>query len=135
VDVDDVASRPPIGSKLRRMRKSLNLGAVEAAERAGFSPGFLSAIELSKANTSVATLPRLAAACGTTVLEFFDLPNKFRRLIHPSEGKVLRTDSCVDIELLSVGTRILERMLFWAASLGLEATAGIGPPAKNSPTC
>jgi transcriptional regulator with XRE-family HTH domain len=128
VDVDDVASRRPIGSKLRRMRKSLNLGVVEAAERAGISPGFLSAIELSKANTSVAALHRLAAAYGTTVLEFFNLPNKFRRLMHPSEGKVLRTDSCVDIELLSVGTRMLERMLFrlppWAGSDGGNWHAG-----------
>jgi DNA-binding transcriptional MerR regulator len=40
VDVDDVASRRPIGSKLRRMRKSLDLDVVEAAERAGISPGF-----------------------------------------------------------------------------------------------
>src|SRR5215468_122531 len=58
-------SRPPapaqaaradrdLGSKLRKMRKSLNLGVVEAAKRAGISSGFLSAIELSKANASVA---------------------------------------------------------------------------------
>ena len=111
-DADDPASRPVIGSKLRKMRKSLNLGVVEAAEQAGISSGFLSAIELSKANASVATLHRLAAAYGTTVLEFFDLPDKSQRLIHAGEGRVLRTESGVDIELLSVGTKMLEPMLF-----------------------
>jgi DNA-binding transcriptional MerR regulator len=116
-------SRPPapaqaaradrdLGSKLRKMRKSLNLGVVEAVKRAGISSGFLSAIELSKANASVATLHRLAAAYGTTVLEFFDLPNKSARLIRPGESRVLRTESGVNIELLSIGTKMLEPMLF-----------------------
>jgi quercetin dioxygenase-like cupin family protein len=94
------------------MRKSLDLGIVEAARRAGVSAGFLSAIELSKANASVATLHRLASAYGTTVLEFFDLPNNSRRLIRPGQSRVLRTDSGVNIELLSIGTKMLEPMLF-----------------------
>ena len=57
------------------MRKSLSLGIAEASNRAGISLGFLSAIELSKANASVATLHRLAATYNSTVLEFFDLPD------------------------------------------------------------
>ncbi|MBV8843405.1 MAG: MerR family transcriptional regulator [Bryobacterales bacterium] len=101
-----------IGSKLRNMRKILNLGVVEAAGRAGISPGFLSAIESSKANPSVATLHRLAAAYNTTVLEFFDLPNRPQRVVRPGEARVLRTESGVDIELLSLGTKMLEPMLF-----------------------
>jgi DNA-binding transcriptional MerR regulator/quercetin dioxygenase-like cupin family protein len=104
--------QPDIGSKLRKMRKSLNLGIVEAAKQAGISPGFLSAIETSKANASVATLHRLAASYNTTVLEFFDLPTGARRLVRPGERRVLRTDSGVDIELLSIGTKMLEPMLF-----------------------
>jgi DNA-binding transcriptional MerR regulator len=101
-----------IGSKLRKMRKSLNLGIVEAAGRAGISAGFLSAIELSKANASVSTLHRLAAAYGTTVLEFFDLPHQSQRLIRRGKARVLQTESGVDIELLSIGTKMLEPMLF-----------------------
>jgi len=75
-EVDSGASppqEPAIGPRLRKMPKSLNLGIAEAANRAGISPGFLSAIELSKANVSVATL--LAATYNSTVLEFFDLPD------------------------------------------------------------
>jgi len=105
-------AQPEIGSKLRKMRKSLDLGIVEAAGRAGISPGFLSAIELSKTNASVATLHRLAATYNTTVLEFFDLPDGSRRLTRPDQRRTLRTDSGVDIELLSFGTKMLEPMLF-----------------------
>jgi transcriptional regulator with XRE-family HTH domain len=81
------------------------------ANRAGASPGFLSAIELSKANASFAALHRLAAIYNSTVLEFFDLPIQSRRLLRPGQRRVVRTDSGVDIELLSIGNKMLEPML------------------------
>ncbi len=111
-DAPNLPNGPAIGPRLRKMRKGLSLGIVEAAKRAGISPGFLSAIELSKANASVATLHRLAATYNSTVLEFFDLPSHARRLMRPGQRRVLRTDSGVDIELLSIGTKMLEPMLF-----------------------
>jgi DNA-binding transcriptional MerR regulator/quercetin dioxygenase-like cupin family protein len=104
--------RPDIGSKLRRMRKALGLGILEAAKRAKISAGFLSAIELSKANPSIATLQRLTANYNTTVLEFFDVPRHSRRLIRPKDRQSLRTEKGVDIQLLSIGTKMLECMLF-----------------------
>ncbi len=103
------------GGKLRKLRQRLNLGIVEAAQRAKISPGFLSAIELSKANPSVATLQRLAATYNTTVLEFFDMPRQSRRLIRPDQRRSLKTESGVVIELLSVGTKMLECMIFRVA--------------------
>jgi DNA-binding transcriptional MerR regulator/quercetin dioxygenase-like cupin family protein len=108
----DLPKAPVLGPRLRKMRKDLNLGVVDAATRAGISPGFLSAIESSKANASVATLHRLAATYNSTVLEFFDLPGHARRLLRPGKRRVLRTDSGVDIELLSIGNKMLEPMLF-----------------------
>jgi len=101
-----------IGAKLRQMRQRLDLGIVEAANRAKISPGFLRAIELSKANPSVATLQRLAATYNTTVLEFFDMPRHARRLIRPDQRRTLKTESGVCIELLSIGTKMLECMIF-----------------------
>ncbi len=94
------------------MRRNLRLGLVDAAEQAQISPGFLSAIELSKANASVATLQRLSAAYNTNVLEFFEGPRHSRRLIRPDERQLLRTESGVGMEMLSIGTKMLECMLF-----------------------
>jgi DNA-binding transcriptional MerR regulator/quercetin dioxygenase-like cupin family protein len=104
--------QPEVGPKLRKMRKSFGMGIVEAAGRAKISPGFLSAIELSKANPSVATLQRLTAIYNATVLNFFDLPQKSGRLIRPEERRSLRTESGVAMELLSIGSKMLECMLF-----------------------
>jgi DNA-binding transcriptional MerR regulator len=101
-----------LGRKLRRLRKLSGLGVVAAATRAGMSAGFLSAIELSRANPSVATLQRLAATYGTTVLEFFDIPQKMNRLIRPADRRAIQTESGVRIELLSVGARQLESQIF-----------------------
>ena len=104
--------RQNIGDKLRRLRKRCGFGIAEAARRAKISAGFLSAIELSQANPSVATLQRLAAAYNTTVLEFYDLPRKPNAIMKPSMRPLLRTESGVAMELLSTGTKMLQSMLF-----------------------
>jgi DNA-binding transcriptional MerR regulator/quercetin dioxygenase-like cupin family protein len=101
-----------LGRKLRRLRKGRGLGVVEAAKRANISAGFLSAIELSRANPSVATLQRLAAAYGTTVLDFYNVPKHTSRLVRPKERRVIQTESGVRMELLSTGARQLESMRF-----------------------
>jgi DNA-binding transcriptional MerR regulator/quercetin dioxygenase-like cupin family protein len=112
------ANKPPdrtsskLGLKLRKLRKKCKLSLVVAAKRAKISAGFLSAVELSQANPSVATLQRLAATYDSTVLDFYDLPHKSSRIIRPSNRRVLRTESGVAMELLSEGSRMLQSMLF-----------------------
>lgn len=101
-----------LGGKLRRLRKRTGLGLVEAARKAKISAGFLSSIELSRANPSVATLQRLAAAYGKTTLDFFDLPKQSNRLVRPRDRRAIQTESGVRIEMLSVGARQLESQLF-----------------------
>ena len=100
-----------LGRKLRVLRKKRGLGVVEAAKRAKISAGFLSAIELSRANPSVATLQRLASTYGTTVLNFYDLPKHSNRLVRPRERRAIQTQSGVKIELLSIGAQQLESMI------------------------
>jgi len=102
---------PDLGDKLRRLRKKRGLTVTNAARQAHISAGFLSAIELSRANPSVATIYRLAAAYGTTVLELYDLPAQSNRVIRPRNRKSLETKSGVRMELLSTGTKMLESML------------------------
>jgi len=101
-----------LGRKLRRLRKKRGLGVVDAAKRAKISAGFLSAIELSRANPSVATLQRLAATYGTTVLDFYDLPKQSNHLVRPRDRRAIQPQSGIRIELLSIGARQLESHLF-----------------------
>lgn len=101
-----------LGRKLRRLRKKCGLGVVEAAKRAKISAGFLSAIELSRANPSVATLQRLSAAYHTTVLDFYELPKQSNHLVRPRDRRAIQTQSGVRIELLSIGARQLESQIF-----------------------
>lgn len=101
-----------LGTKLRQLRRRHGIGVVEAAGRARISPGFLSAIELSRANPSVATLQRLAATYGTTVLEFFDMPKHQRRLVRPRERRAIQLANGIRIEELSIGARQLESQLW-----------------------
>ena len=108
---DGAKAKPDLGEKLRRLRKKCGLTVTEAARRGQVSAGFLSAIELSRANPSVATIYRLASAYGTTVLELYDLPVQTSRVTHPRNRKSLKTESGVRMELLSTGTKMLESML------------------------
>jgi DNA-binding transcriptional MerR regulator len=101
-----------LGHKLRRLRKKRGLGVVNAAKRAKISAGFLSAIELSRANPSVATLQRLAATYGTTILDFYDLPKQSNHLVRPRDRRAIQPQSGIRIELLSIGARQLESHLF-----------------------
>ena len=101
-----------LGVKLRRLRKRCSLGIAEAAKRAKISAGFLSAVELSQANPSVATLQRLAAVYDTTILEFYDLPDRRSGIVSQDNRQKLKTASGVSMELLSTGTKMLQPMLF-----------------------
>lgn len=105
----------PLGPQLRRMRERKGLGLVEAARRAGLSPGFLSSVERSQANASVATLQRLAMCYGTTTMELFQSPPHEGRLVGPNDRRVLTVHSGVRMELLSTGAPMLQSMLFKVA--------------------
>jgi DNA-binding transcriptional MerR regulator/uncharacterized cupin superfamily protein len=107
---------PDLGPKLRKLRQRTGLGVNAAARQAKISPGFLSAIERERSNASVATLQRLAAAYGTTVVELFNQkPKKATRLVRPRDTRVLQTHSGVRMELLASGTTMLQCMLFRVA--------------------
>ena len=102
-----------LGTKLRKLRQRSGLGVNAAARLAKVSPGFLSAIERSRCNASVATLQRLAAAYGTTVVELFEKkPKSPTRLVRPHDTRMLETHSGVRMELLASGTTMLQCMRF-----------------------
>lgn len=107
----------PLGPLLRRMRQRRGIGLAEAAAQAKISAGFLSSVERSHANASVATLQRLATAYGTTVMELFHTPAHHGRLVKPNERRVLDVLPGVRMELLSTGAPMLQSMLFRVAPL------------------
>ena len=108
----DDGDRPASSGQVQATSPRHGIGVVEAARRVKISPGFLSAIELSRANPSVATLQRLAATYGTTVLEFFDMPKHRARLVRPRERRAIQLGSGIRIEELSIGARQLESQLW-----------------------
>ncbi|MEO6213063.1 MAG: MerR family transcriptional regulator [Vicinamibacterales bacterium] len=107
----------PLGPKLLKLRGRTGLGIVDAAKRAGISPGFLSSIERGQANASVATLQRLATTYSTTVMELFQGPRRKERLVRRPDRRVLEMHSGVRMELLSTGALMLQSMLFRVAPL------------------
>ena len=60
-----------IGEQLRRLRTERNLSVRTLAGRTGFSPSFVSQVELNQASPSIASLERLAAGLAVTLGEFF----------------------------------------------------------------
>jgi DNA-binding transcriptional MerR regulator len=97
-----------LGTKLRKLRHRSGLGIHDAARKAKISPGFLSSLERSRANPSVATLQRLASTYGTTVLDFYGLPKRPNHLVRRSDRQAIQTQSGVRMEQLAVGTKRLE---------------------------
>ncbi len=106
-----------IGPRLRRLRARRGLSMSGVAAQAGISVGFLSAFERSEANASVATLQRLAAVYGTTLMTLFGGRPRKSRLVRPAERRRLKGVPGVRMEFLSTGARLLESMLFRVAPL------------------
>ena len=111
----------PIGPVLRRLRQRNGMGLVEAASQAGISAGFLSSLERSQANGSIATLQRLATTYGATLKELFQVPGKSGRLMKASERTVVELSPGVRIEPLSRGAPMLQSTL-----MRCEPSAGSG---------
>jgi len=76
------ARRPPtagkaeqgLGELLRQLRTERSFSVRTLATRAGFSPSFVSQVELNQASPSIASLERLAAVLGVTLGDFFREP-------------------------------------------------------------
>lgn len=101
-----------VGPRLRQLRERRGLSMAAIASQAGISVGFLSAFERNEANASFATLARLAAVYGTTLMKLFGGRAQHGRLVRPGERRVLRGVPGVRMEFLSSGGRLLESMLF-----------------------
>jgi transcriptional regulator with XRE-family HTH domain len=66
--------RVDVGDRLRAIRRLRRATLKTVADRAGLSESFLSQVERGRANASVASLKRIAAALGVNVADLFE-PN------------------------------------------------------------
>jgi DNA-binding transcriptional MerR regulator/quercetin dioxygenase-like cupin family protein len=125
------ADRRLDGRLFRQLRNDRGLSLREASDRSGLSVSFLSALERGVSGASVATIQRLTAAYGTTMLELFGSSGMVTadRLVPAGEAPVLRLEGeSVRIEQLARGATQLEPQLFvlaaGATSEGAYAHAG-----------
>jgi transcriptional regulator with XRE-family HTH domain len=70
--VTDTRAHVDIGERLRQLRTAAGLSVRTLAARTAFSPSFISQVENGQASPSIASLERIAAAVGATLVEFFD---------------------------------------------------------------
>ncbi len=115
-----------IGLRLARLRREQGLTLTQAAHKAGISAGFLSAVERSEANPSVATFHKLARLYKTNVLSFFGTGEGERRLIRADERRVLKTQPGIRIESLAQGDNVMQVEL-WR----LKPGTGSGEPYQH----
>jgi XRE family transcriptional regulator, regulator of sulfur utilization len=60
-----------VGEALRRLRKESRVSVRMLASKCGFSPSFISQVELGQTSPSIASLDRIASALGVTLGQFF----------------------------------------------------------------
>lgn len=60
-----------VGSIIRRLRHKRQLSVRGLADKCGFSPSFISQVELGQASPSIASTERITSALGVTLGEFF----------------------------------------------------------------
>ncbi|MBI4001831.1 MAG: cupin domain-containing protein [Nitrospira defluvii] len=75
-----------VGDIVRRFRRHRHLSVRMLAAKCGFSPSFISQVELRQASPSIASTERIASALGVTLGEFF-------RAVDPSPPAVIRADA------------------------------------------
>jgi len=103
-----------LGKKLRHMRQARGLTAVELAQRARVTTGFISQLEHSQTVPSLQTLQRIAAVLGVSLTYFFLEENMQPQVVRKQERHIIHLGhSGSSVSLLSpLPARHLELALF-----------------------
>jgi XRE family transcriptional regulator, regulator of sulfur utilization len=122
-----------LGEALRRLRERERVSVRSLANKCGFSPSFISQVELNQASPSLASLERIAAGLGVTLGEFFHTAEgSGSALVRSSQRPILQSGwSRSQIESLgnpTVGNR-LETLL---VTMSPEGTSGSHLHTSNS---
>ncbi len=106
------SSAGSIARHLRKLRQRRGMTLAGAAEGTSLSVSFLSSLERGQVNASLATLQKLSVFYDTNVLSFFGNTKKPRKLVRPRDRRQLSNEPGVHIELLSLGTHMMEPHLY-----------------------
>jgi transcriptional regulator with XRE-family HTH domain len=90
-----------VGERLRAIRKLRRVTLRTIADRSGLSESFLSQVERGRANASVASLKRIAAALGVNVSDLFE-PNG-----SPARPRVLRRERRPTLAFGTLGRKFM----------------------------
>jgi len=80
-----------IGQEVKRMRERAGLSLRAFADRAGFSPSFISQLENGQVSPSIASLEKIAAQLNMTLKDFFAVPSGDTPIIRASERPTFRS--------------------------------------------
>ncbi len=75
-----------VGDIVRHLRKTHHLSVRTLADKCGFSPSFISQVELRQASPSIASTERISSALGVTLGEFF-------RAVDPPLPAIIRSNA------------------------------------------
>lgn len=116
-----------VGERLRAIRTLRRVTLRTVADRAGLSESFLSQVERGRANASVASLTRIAAALGVSVADLFE-PNGAQ-----ARPRVLRRESRPTLTFGELGRKFmltprpLEHLQVIVGELGPGGSTGEEP--------
>jgi len=75
-DTTSSTTETRIGSEVKRMRERAGLSLRAFADRAGFSPSFISQLENGQVSPSIASLEKIAGQLNMTLKDFFAVPTE-----------------------------------------------------------
>jgi len=103
--VADSVAEDPLGKKIRKRRRAMDMTLQQVSERVGLSIGFLSQIERGASTPSLASLCNIAEALGTSVDAFVKAPPRTTGAVsRPGEREAFSLgDARRTYELLGAG--------------------------------
>ena len=106
LDIEALVAEPEsvhvdVGERLREIRRLRRVTLKTVADRARLSESFLSQVERGRANASVASLKRIAAALGVNVADLFE-PNG-----SPNRPRVLRREGRPTLSFGTLGKKYM----------------------------
>ena len=115
-----------VGSVIRRLRIKQQLSVRGLADKCGFSPSFISQVELGQASPSIASTERITSALGVTLGEFFrSAAPSFPAVVRVKERPVMQSQwSRAKIEAIGLSNESsrLESMMITLKPRGASAS-------------